>query len=93
MIMLHSATMLGCSCLAQGESAQIYNLQSNPVTGLPGFLHQRPPARIHTDATSPTATIRLLSASLHAYLVLQVLGYGLNPAFFGPWPWWALQLL
>uniref|UniRef100_A0A8C0J329 Proline rich transmembrane protein 4 n=1 Tax=Chelonoidis abingdonii TaxID=106734 RepID=A0A8C0J329_CHEAB len=38
------------------------------------------------------ACFALLSAALQAYAVLHALGYGLPPGFFGPWPWWSLQL-
>ncbi|XP_058047718.1 proline-rich transmembrane protein 4 [Ahaetulla prasina] len=90
---LLSAALLGCSCLARGEVAQIYDLRSAPPppTCQGSFASGRRWSRA-ARAASPAATFGLLSAGLHAYSVLHVLGYGLSPALFGPWPWWALQL-
>ncbi|XP_034285969.1 proline-rich transmembrane protein 4 isoform X1 [Pantherophis guttatus] len=90
---LLSATLLGCSCLVRGEVAQIYDLRNAPP--LPAcqgsFASGRRWSRA-ARAASPAAAFGLLSAGLHTYSVLHVLGYGLSPALFGPWPWWALQL-
>ncbi|XP_039189324.1 proline-rich transmembrane protein 4, partial [Crotalus tigris] len=90
---LLSAALLGCSCLARGEPAQIYDLRSAPPPppGQGAFASSRRWSRAARAALS-AAAFGLLSAGLHAYSVLQALGYGLSPALFGPWPWWALQL-
>ncbi|XP_013931522.1 PREDICTED: proline-rich transmembrane protein 4 [Thamnophis sirtalis] len=90
---LLSAALLGCSCLARGEAAQIYDLRpAPPPPACQGsFASGRRWSRA-ARAASTAAAFGLLSAGLHGYSVLHVLGYGLSPAFFGPWPWWALQL-
>ncbi|KAM3833517.1 proline-rich transmembrane protein 4 [Vipera latastei] len=90
---LLSAALLGCSCLARGEPAQVYDLRSAPPPppGQGSFASGRRWSRA-ARAASSAAAFGLLSAGLHAYSVLQALGYGLRPALFGPWPWWALQL-
>ncbi|XP_070611109.1 LOW QUALITY PROTEIN: proline-rich transmembrane protein 4 [Erythrolamprus reginae] len=92
---LLSAALLGCSCLARGEAAQIYDLRNGPPPPPPAAATPSAAGRHWSRAAraaSPAAAFGLLSAGLHAYSVLQALGYGLRPALFGPWPWWALQL-
>lgn len=71
---LLSTTLLSCSCLAWDVLAQICNLQ-RPFAS----------SQQWSCAASPTAAFKLLSTGLHLHL--QVLGYGLSPVLFEPWPW------
>ncbi|KAG8138587.1 hypothetical protein E2320_004465 [Naja naja] len=90
---LLSAALLGCFCSVRGEPAQVYDLRSDPPPPAcqGSFASGRRWSRA-ARAASAAAAFGLLSAGLHAYSVLHVLGYGLSPPHFGPWPWEALQL-
>ncbi|XP_074840344.1 proline-rich transmembrane protein 4 [Carettochelys insculpta] len=92
---LLSLAFLAFYGLGWGSTAQPYGPKSSP---LPGQRLARCPLAEACDwsraarTTLPAACFALLSAVLQAYTILHALGYGLPPACFGPWPWWALQL-
>ncbi|XP_062990536.1 proline-rich transmembrane protein 4 [Elgaria multicarinata webbii] len=89
---LLSASFLVFYCLARVDTAQIYDLKSAAPPACPcPFADARQWSRAARTAL-PAASFGLLSAGLHTYAILHVLGYGLSPELFGPWPWWALQL-
>lgn len=77
-----------CWAASAFYGVEIYDLQSTPPSPackgpfVTGCLWSRT-----AYATSPATAFGLLSTGLHAYKVLQALGYGLNPVLFWPWPW------
>ncbi|XP_008172372.2 proline-rich transmembrane protein 4 isoform X2 [Chrysemys picta bellii] len=92
---LLSLAFLAFYCLGRADATQIYNLQSStPPTE---HLSRCPFADAGDWSRAARTTLlaacfALLSAALQAYAILHALGYGLPPGFFGPWPWWSLQL-
>uniref|UniRef100_A0A8C8RFN9 Proline rich transmembrane protein 4 n=1 Tax=Pelusios castaneus TaxID=367368 RepID=A0A8C8RFN9_9SAUR len=89
---LLSLAFLGFYCQGQAEALQVYDLKSSTEPqGRCAFADARDWRRAaHTVLLA--ACFALLSAGLQAYAILHALGYGLPPGFFGPWPWWSLQL-
>uniref|UniRef100_A0A452IMC6 Proline-rich transmembrane protein 3/4 domain-containing protein n=1 Tax=Gopherus agassizii TaxID=38772 RepID=A0A452IMC6_9SAUR len=92
---LLSLAFLAFYCLGRADTAQSYNLHSSttPTERLSHcpFANAGDWSRA-ARTTLLAACCALLSAALQAYTVLHALGYGLPPGFFGPWPWWSLQL-
>ncbi|CAM5086503.1 unnamed protein product [Eretmochelys imbricata] len=92
---LLSLAFLTFYCLGRVGALQIYHLQSaTPPTERLGhgpFADAGDWSRA-ARSTLLAACFALLSAALQAYAILHALGYGLPPGFFGPWPWWSLQL-
>uniref|UniRef100_A0A8C4VJC5 Proline rich transmembrane protein 4 n=1 Tax=Gopherus evgoodei TaxID=1825980 RepID=A0A8C4VJC5_9SAUR len=92
---LLSLAFLAFYCLGRADTAQSYNLHSStpPTERLSHcpFANAGDWSRA-ARTTLLAACFALLSAALQAYTVLHALGYGLPPGFFGPWPWWSLQL-
>ncbi|KAG6920994.1 proline rich transmembrane protein 4, partial [Chelydra serpentina] len=92
---LLSLAFLAFYCLGRVDAAPVYHLQrSTPPTERLGrcpFADAGDWSRA-ARMTLLAACCALLSAALQAYAILHALGYGLPPGFFGPWPWWALQL-
>lgn len=74
--------LLGCSCLAWGKSTLYYMTSgASPLM----LACQGPFASgCQWNHTACASTFRLLSTSLHACSVLQVLGYRLSLVLFGP---------
>ncbi|XP_067391794.1 proline-rich transmembrane protein 4 [Emydura macquarii macquarii] len=89
---LLSLAFLGFYCLGRADALQIYDLKSSAEPpGRCPFADARGWRRAARTALL-AACFALLSAGLQAYTILHALGYGLPPGFFGPWPWWSLQL-
>ncbi|XP_039353098.1 proline-rich transmembrane protein 4 [Mauremys reevesii] len=92
---LLSLAFLAFYCQGRADAGQSYDLHSSTP---PTERLSRCPFADAGDwsraarTTLLAACFALLSAALQAYAVLHALGYGLPPAFFGPWPWWSLQL-
>ncbi|XP_061496237.1 proline-rich transmembrane protein 4 [Rhineura floridana] len=91
---LLSASFLMVYCLRRGvgtgQACKSKSTSPLPACRCP-FADARHWSRAACTAL-PAASSGLLSAGLHAYAIAHVLGYGLRPQLFGPWPWWALQL-